>query len=168
MHINWLKLLKGERVYLSNISEEVSEMFREIKGDRSYLQIFNESNFSSRSAYHWKDGTRPIPLDALNILLARSNTEPKKLMAKSRLSFGSGSAKKLCSLPCYVDSRLAYLVGFLMGDGCLMKNNWTIGVCNEYESEIRYIEQILKELFDLSGKKIRNGNKRNIKPHDFR
>lgn len=158
--INLLKVFENEEnVYLYGLSEIITQIFNDIQNKHgiSIPILSKKLNLNIRSVYHWKCGNRPIPLDKLLILLREIDFKSyleKILINLKGISFGSGSRNKICYFPIIITPKLSYFVGYLMGDGCLTKNDWTVTIFGEFEFQINKIEKILYELFFLNGKKI--------------
>lgn len=62
----------------------------------------------------------------------------------------AGSKKVL--IPKAIDSKLAYFIGYLQGDGCLTSDKKVIIFCDEYVEQMEHIDGLSKELFNVSGK----------------
>jgi intein/homing endonuclease len=158
--INLLKVFENEEsVYLYGLSKTVTKILSDVQNKHSLSIPFlsKKLNLNKRSIYHWKNGTRPIPLNKLLILLKETDYKKcileKILINMEGISFGSGSRNKICRFPSILTPELSYFVGYLMGDGCLIKNKWTVAIFAEHESEIKKIENLLKKLFCLKGRR---------------
>lgn len=155
--INWIELLKDENLSLYDASKIIKKIFQQMKKEKriSYFRLFEELNLVPRSAYYWIRNERPVPIKIFWLLLQSTSLgfDLSKIMKNIKVGFRSGPRKRICSLPFKLEPKLSYFVGYLMGDGCLVKNDWTISICDEFESQIDYLDDILKKIFSLSGKK---------------
>lgn len=66
-------------------------------------------------------------------------------------------------LPDRLTPRLAYLVGYLQGDGCIESNGKRICFCDEYEDQLHLINRILQDIFGLRGSLYYHHNDLSIK-----
>ncbi len=147
---------ENDNVYVYNVSDIITKIIEDILENRkiNIMTLSKEISIKNRSIYYWKSGKRPINLKNLIYLIKQTNKNEYflKTINKKKLIIGFGSQKNLCTIPNKISGELAYLVGYLMGDGCLTKK-WTIRICDEIDTQINYIEKILKSNFDLKGRK---------------
>lgn len=72
-----------------------------------------------------------------------------KIYASENIAFTARNKKVF--LPKRVDSKLAYFVGYLQGDGCLTSDKKQICFSDEYIEQINKINSLSEKLFGVSG-----------------
>ena len=156
----WLEALAGNQVYLYGLENLLKESL-ETEGNYSIAQLSKELKVNPRNLYYWLEGKKPVPLDSLLVLMGRfESLNSDNIEASLRfVSFGSGPRKRECYLPFKLTPELAYLVGYAFGDGYLNSKDWTIGFCDEYDSQISLIKEILESQFKVKTVKKRFQNK---------
>lgn len=115
------------------------------------LETSSIKDLSSRSVYYWKKGERPIPL---KYLIEICDKHQIKKMNIEKLSVNSGNSIRL---PNKKEPQLYYLLGIILGDGCLTvnkksinQNSYTLQITIREKDEAINIKEVIKKLFDLN------------------
>jgi len=169
---NWSKQLR-----MNGISNILQKMYFEIKKQKGrgisklYIQYFN---IGRRTMYGWLGGKSPISiflfLKFVNLwknFCKKSNNEENAIigLAFTCCTYFSIAKGKKVKLPIRMTTDLAYLIGYIIGDGCLSGNNlikrsqFRIRIASDTKQFLKQtINPLFTELFSIKGSiyKIRN------------
>ena len=125
--------------------------------DKNFEQIIKKLNpcqikgISSRLVYYWKQNKRPIPSRYLKEICR--HTEIKSI---NIVSFSVNSGKKII-IPDKENLQFYYLLGLILGDGCLSFNNkhlhggsYTLQITMRYQKEAKKVKNLIKDLFNIN------------------
>ncbi len=106
-------------------------------------------NFSTRSYYFWRMQERPIPLSVVINLLEKSNFQNLEIES---FSIQGGN---LIKIPNGINESLSYLLGIILGDGCLIhqerekRNSWCVQITSSSLEKINFLKSLIKSLFGI-------------------
>ncbi len=136
--------------YLKDSGKEVgafSKDAREILKKHNYKEF---SYFQNRSYYYWVSGKRAIPLSIILRIMREHKLKEIKL---DFLSVGGGNKIKF---PDNISDELCYLVGLILGDGCLVhskrnerKNTYYIQISFKNIKKAEEIQNLVTKLFEI-------------------
>lgn len=125
---------------------------------KSLIELSRFCDIKYKNIRNWIGNTKTdvgIPLTQL-MKIAIFMEVPSNVVFENVCLFGGTNTKKY-SLPKYITPKLAYLMGYIMGDGHLATPSDTISNGSEYNAEIRittnekyhleYLQQIFLDLF---------------------
>ncbi len=166
--INWIKIFEGQKIYLYGLNGPFKKIADKLVSEGNY-EFYNDISknlkINQRSFYYYIRGERPIDINCFTNLISLANNTIDFNFDYNKHSFkevlvGGGSRKNLIKLPLTINSNLAYLVGYLFGDGCIKSNEWTINFCDEYFEQIDLINDLFFKLFKIKGVIMKTGDNR--------
>lgn len=168
-------------IRLNGINSIIKKLIDEIKSEKGYGSIkiiINNLNKHRRTIDNWRYNDSPPPISSvLNLLklwkdiCKKSQLELEYLtdMIFSKSSYFSIAKGKKILLPKEVTPKMAYLLGYTMGDGCLvdyLKRKRNVG-CFKYEIKIASateefagtLNKLFNDVFSIKGKIYKTKNK---------
>jgi len=161
----WSKLLR-----MNGINDILQKMYLEIKKQKGrgisklYMQYFN---IERRTMYGWLSGESPIPIFQFlkfvklwKTFCKKSNSEEIAIidLAFDHCIYFSIAKGKKVKLPKQMTINLAYLIGYIIGDGCLSGNNlvrrsqFRIRIASDTKQFLKQaIDPIFNKLFSIRG-----------------
>jgi len=157
---------KGRNIYIKNASHFTEKIWAEIAsvGKRS-LHVrklsLNKLGISCSSFYHNKNGKKAISISTLYKLLCLwqelCNKSPEEFKEKwdelfhSDLIFCTHSHHQKVVLPRFISPKLAYLMGWICGDGNLNHSHgYVIAISEKSKSQLELVlRPLLHELFHI-------------------
>lgn len=153
-------------IYIRNIENVIKKIWTEIvesKGRQLYVRKLFPERFgiSSSTFYHYKNGKRSISIQMLEKLLLfwqescnKSSEEVEKKWDKifeSDLVFGTKSLRQKITLPQFFTPKLAYLAGWICGDGSLNRqHNYVLKISEKSKSQLELIlKPLLNQIFNV-------------------
>ncbi|MEK6981950.1 MAG: LAGLIDADG family homing endonuclease [Candidatus Micrarchaeota archaeon] len=127
-------------------------------GKNTYKEIAKMSNNKYKNIINWLgDAKRDVGIPISELLKLAEILQITELELYKKITYLGGTNTKKYILPKQIDSSLAYLLGYIMGDGHLANPNDTIGNGSKYNAEIRittidkhhleYLQEIFIKLF---------------------
>ena len=146
-----MKFTNGTLKNLESSGKEIGIFSKEATRIIKKYPPKNFKNFQSRSYYYWVSGKRAIPLSIILKLMKN-----KKSIHIDFFSVGGGNRIKF---PDKLSKKLAYVLGLILGDGCLVrskrgenKNTYYIQISFREKNRAIKTKDVLFELFNISSK----------------
>lgn len=155
LDVNELPIL--EQIYVSGTSDAVKEVIAELCG---LAKASKRLAVKYSRLKEWVSGRRPIPIFFLKNIIELSNKQGQIIR---RVNLGNiyisckYSPHKI-KFPKEVTKELAYIVGIILGDGCLAgdknnsRGNWTIAVCFDNEKHCKLYRNYFNAVFGINPK----------------
>jgi len=157
--------VKGRNIYIKNASEFVKEIWSEIVKTRRRLNVRKilpeKLSISCMGFYGYKNGRKAVSIQMLVKLLhlwqefcGKSDDEVNKkwdsFFARD-LFFGTHSPHQEAVLPKFLTPKLAYLLGWICGDGSLnQRNSYVVKISEKSKIQLEFVLQpLLHELFNV-------------------
>jgi len=168
---------KGRDIYLKNVSELVKGVWSEIvKTRRRRLNVRKvlpeKLGISCMGFYGYKNGRKAVSIQMLMKILRlwqelcnKSDDEVKEKwdsFFEHGLVFGTHSPHQEAILPRFLNPKLAYLLGWICGDGSLnQRHNYVLKISEKSKPQLECVLQpLLHELFNVHApifRRSRNG-----------
>jgi len=123
------------------------DLIKNLCSKENIKDLSRKLGVSDRLLYYWVKGERPIPIAKL---IKLAEFENKKILCdvyeNTEYVYINGVKQKtrLCK---YLTPELAYLVGYIFGDGHI--GNYSFSICDCSESNIKLAKKLLKDIFNL-------------------
>jgi len=165
-YLDKLENVKGKEICIVGIGNVIKQLYIEIRKNcaRNVLELISsELKISSRTLYYWINNKKGIPIWKLKKLISlwstvckKSDRDKEKIwenIYKHDKKF-SISGGKCVNLPVKLTKDLAYLLGYICGDGCLVnpyfsfKKKKKMGcIISIYEESEQHLKNVIKPLF---------------------
>lgn len=107
--------------------------------------------FSQRTYYYWLVNRRPIPIETINKIMK------SKKIKNIEVDYFSVAGGNKIKTPNEESIALYYLLGVILGDGCLVhrrrginKSTYSLQIACQYRSYASYIQYTIKNLFSIN------------------
>lgn len=146
---DFIEKTNKEGIYVKNVNSLIKRIVKSLSIKNTKLSKIlgvSPSLFSK-----WLNSDVAIPVDSFNSLLSivkQRKISTDKLMFSTR----GGNGIRSCFIPKTLSTDLAYFIGYLLGDGCLYKNDYIISISFKESIECEKILSILNKLFFIKTK----------------
>lgn len=153
-------------IYLENAANMIEEIWGEIVETEENInvrELFPEQfGISSTTFYDYKNGEKSISIRTFERLLQlwqelcdKSGDEIRKKwnrLLKSDITYGTKSLRQEVKLPKYLTPKLAYLIGWICGDGSLNRqHNYVLKISEKSKKQLKLVlKPLLNEIFNVN------------------
>ncbi len=141
----FIETINADNIYIKNANHFVKLIVENSSFKK--IELAKILQVSPSSVSKWLYSNVAIPITSFNFLyqLSKNKRIPDKIMFSTK----SGSGIRTWVLPNELNSKLAYLLGYLAGDGCLHTNSYTISFVFNNLNECKRILSTLRKLFHI-------------------
>lgn len=135
-------------IYVHGINKIVSDILLKIKTKKTFNNLAKELNIHESLIYKWREDT-PISIKRFCYICNQVNDLSflDKICEKN-IMFSSRSSKPII-LPKKLTPSLSYLLGLILGDGCITSRKGSLLISSSH-LEVKKAELILKNIFGIN------------------
>lgn len=161
---NYLSLMKEYKMplFLHGIKNVIKNTFVDLKEQKiRIMPILRGFKVSERMIYHYKNGTRGVPIHFLEELIGKSGSQSvsQNLIQKCFDEFSgvSSMGSKPVNIPKIYSDELAYISGVIIGDGHVSKRS-EIVIWEETTQHSTFLCELIERVFSYTPNKYNEGN----------